>query len=241
MRVLAVIILLPLLLAVLCLKTDTQPRVFLWAWERPEDLRFIDPHTTGVAFLAKTLYLRGDSVIVRPRLQSLQLAPGTKLVAVVRIETDRNNPPTLSSTQLHQTANEILNLFPKSPVQIDFDAVLSERNFYRELLKTVRRQLPDSTTLSITALASWCAGDDWLTDVPVDEAVPMLFRMGIERRQFQRRLESGEPFQSSRCQNSAGVSTDEPVNAPAVNRLYIFNPQSWTKDSFDRAMEAYRR
>jgi hypothetical protein len=241
MRVLAVIILLPLLLAVLCLKADTQPRVFLWAWERPEDLRFIDPHTTGVAFLAKTLYLRGDSVIVRPRLQSLQLAPGTKLVAVVRIETDRNNPPTLSSTQLHQTANEILNLFPKSPVQIDFDAVLSERNFYRELLKTVRRQLPDSTTLSITALASWCAGDDWLTDVPVDEAVPMLFRMGIERRQFQRRLESDEPFQSSRCQNSAGVSTDEPVNAPAVNRLYIFNPQSWTKDSFDRAMEAYRR
>jgi hypothetical protein len=241
MRVLAVIILLPLLLALLCLKTDTQPRVFLWAWERPEDLRFIDPHKTGVAFLAKTLYLRGENVIVRPRLQPLQLAPGTKLVAVVRIESDRNNPPTLSSTQLHQTANEILNLSPNSVVQIDFDAVLSERNFYRELLQTVRHQLPPTTALSITALASWCAGDDWLSDVPIDEAVPMLFRMGVERRQFQRRLESGEPFQSSRCQSSAGVSTDELVNAPAVNRLYIFNPQSWTKDSFDRAMEAYRR
>jgi len=241
MRVLAVIILLPLLLALLCLKTDTQPRVFLWAWERPEDLRFIDPHTTGVAFLAKTVYLRGDSVVVRPRLQPLQLAPGTKLIAVVRIETDRQQRPVLSNSQLQQTANEILSLSTKSLVQIDFDAVVSERSFYRELLQTVRRQLPASTALSITALASWCAGDEWLSDVPIDEAVPMLFRMGVERRQFQRRLESGEPFQSSRCQNSAGVSTDELVNAPAVNRLYIFNPQSWTKNSFDRAMEAYRR
>ena len=24
------------------------PQVMLWAWERPEDLRFVDPRTTGV-------------------------------------------------------------------------------------------------------------------------------------------------------------------------------------------------
>ncbi|HEV2836921.1 MAG TPA: hypothetical protein VGW58_16500 [Pyrinomonadaceae bacterium] len=241
MRVLGVIILLPLLLVVLSLRIDTSPRVFLWAWERPEDLRFIDPQTTGVAFLAKTLYLRGNNVVVRPRLQPLQLAPGTKLVAVVRIETDRQNPPILSDSQLQQTANEILNLSAVSVVQIDFDAVVSERTFYRNLLQKLRRDLPPETPLSITALASWCAGDDWLTDLPIDEAVPMLFRMGVERRQFQRRLQSGQSFESSRCQGAAGVSTDEPVNTPVVNRLYIFNPQPWTQDSLDRAMEVYRR
>jgi len=128
-----------------------------------------------------------------------------------------------------------------SVVQIDFDAGVSERDFYRKLLQRVRAELSPSVGLSITALASWCAGDNWIADLPVDEAVPMLFRMGVERPQFQRRLDSGQPFEVSICRNSAGVSTDEPVTVPAVNRLYLFNPQPWTKDSFTRAMEAFRR
>ncbi len=241
MRLAFIIILLPLLLALLGSRTTTQPKIMLWAWERPEDLTFIDPQKTGVAFLAKTIYLRGDKVVVRPRLQPLKIAPGTKLVAVVRIETDRTEVPTLSSLQVQQTAREILNSSVSSVVQIDFDATVSERNFYRELLQQVRQQLPASTALSITALASWCAGDDWLRDLPIDEAVPMLFRLGVDRHQFQRRLETGQPFESRICQNAAGVSTDEPVTAPSVDRLYIFNPRPWAKDSFTVAMETYRK
>jgi hypothetical protein len=95
--------------------------------------------------------------------------------------------------------------------------------------------------LSITALASWCAGDDWLRDLSIDEAVPMLFRLGVDQHQFQRRLETGQPFESSMCRNAAGVSTDEPVRPPAVDRLYIFNPKPWTKDSFTAAMEIYKK
>ncbi|HEY0726718.1 MAG TPA: DUF3142 domain-containing protein, partial [Pyrinomonadaceae bacterium] len=221
MRLAFIVILLPILLAVFGSRAPTQPKVILWAWERPEDLTFIDPQKTGVAFLAKTIYLRGDKVVVRPRLQPLKLAPGTRLVAVVRIETDPTDKPSLSSLQLQQTAREIINSSASSVVQIDFDAKVSERNFYRELLQQVRQQLPASTKLSITALASWCAGDDWLHDLPIDEAVPMLFRLGVDQRQFRRRLETGQPFESRRCQNAAGVSTDEPVTAPTVDRLYI--------------------
>jgi hypothetical protein len=69
----------------------------------------------------------------------------------------------------------------------------------------------------------------------------MLFRLGVDQRQFQRRLETGQPFESRQCQNAAGVSTDEPVTAPTVDRLYIFNPQAWSKDSFTGAMETYNR
>jgi hypothetical protein len=220
---------------------ETLPPVMLWAWERPEDLTFIDPQKTGVAFLAKTITLRGDTVVVRPRLQPLKLAEGTKTIAVVRIETDRSDPPSLSPAQLAQTVAEIRTSSVKSLVQIDFDATVSERNFYRSLLTTLRRELPVSTGLSITALASWCAGDDWLSDLPIDEAVPMLFRLGVDQRQFQRRLETGQPFESRMCQNSAGVSSDEPVNAPSVKRLYIFSPKPWSKSSFAAAMEAYQR
>jgi hypothetical protein len=242
MRIATIIILLPLLFVAFSARrpatVESLPPVILWAWERPENLTFLDPKTTGVAFLAKTITLRDDKTLVKPRLQPLQLAPETKLIAVVRIEIDR---ALLSSAQLEQTAHEISSLSGVSVVQIDFDATASERDFYRKLLQRVREELSPSVSLSITALASWCAGDDWIADLPVDEAVPMLFRMGVERPQFQRRLESGQPFEASICRNSAGVSTDEPVTISPVNRLYIFNPQSWTRDSFSRAMEAFRR
>jgi hypothetical protein len=241
MRLATSIILLPVLLALFVSRSTTEPAVILWAWERPEDLRFIDPQTTSVAYLAKTINLRGDKVLVRSRLQPLRLAPGTRTVSVVRIETDRTDVPTLSSVQVQQTAREILNSSVSSVVQIDFDAKVSERDFYRSLLQAVRQQLPASTKLSITALASWCAGDDWLRDLPIDEAVPMLFRLGVDQHQFQRRLETGQTFESRMCQDSAGVSTDEPVTPPTIDRLYIFNPQPWSKESFKAAMETYRK
>lgn len=215
--------------------------MILWAWERPEDLTFIDKEKVSVAFLAKTIYLRGDKVVVKPRMQPLKLAPGTKLIAVVRIESDPNNEPSLSGLQLQHTAKAVTDLSGISVVQLDFDATLSERNFYRSLLTGLRRELPKSTRLSITALASWCAGDDWLRDLPVDEAVPMLFRLGVDQQQFQRRLETGQPFESRMCRGAAGVSTDEPVNPPVVDRLYIFNPEPWTKKSLNRALELYKR
>ena len=104
----ATIILLLVVPGMNTLSQDTQPsnnytikipNIVLWAWERPENLNFIDPDKIGVAFLARTIYLRGDRVVVRPRLQPLTVPDGTKLVAVTRIESDRSNPPVLSSEQ----------------------------------------------------------------------------------------------------------------------------------------------
>src|SRR5829696_9108947 len=88
---------------------DNLPPVMLWAWERPEDFTFINPEKTGVAFLAKTITLRGNKVVVRPRLQPLKLPEGTKTIAVVRIETNRTELPIYSPAQLAQTAAEIRN------------------------------------------------------------------------------------------------------------------------------------
>lgn len=39
------------------------PRTVLWAWERPEDLKALDPDRVAVAFLAQTLVLKGDDVV----------------------------------------------------------------------------------------------------------------------------------------------------------------------------------
>jgi len=225
------------------------PATILWAWERPEKLDFIDPQKIGVAFLARTIYLRGNSVVSRPRLQPLTLPAGARLIAVARIESERGPShalsPTLSATQLADTASaisELGNLANVAMVQVDFDATTSERGFYREVLTQLRRKLPQSTALSITALASWCKGDNWLEDLPVDEAVPMLFRMGVERKQFLSQLAAGAGFTSTPCQASAGVSTDEPLaQLPRVQRLYVFNPRVWSSEQLQQTMETYHR
>ncbi|HEV2708071.1 MAG TPA: DUF3142 domain-containing protein [Pyrinomonadaceae bacterium] len=221
------------------------PSVFLWAWERPEKFDFIDTRQTGVAYLARTLYLRGERVVVRPRLQPLEVPAGTRLVAVARIEVDRDAPPSLSAAQLRETVEAVAGAVrgrAVSAVQIDFDARVSEREFYRELLSALRRELPDSTALSMTALASWCTHERWLADLPVDEVVPMFFRMGADSRRVDGFLRAGEEFAAGVCRTSAGVSTDEPVSTlPAQNRrLYVFNPRSWTRADSDAILQRYR-
>ena len=221
------------------------PATIVWAWERPEKLDFIDSQRIGVAFLAKTIYLRADRVVSRPRLQPLTVPNGAAVIAVARIESDRPTPPTLSPEQIKEAAAQIAGLgsLPNvAMVQVDFDATTSERAFYRALLNQLRGKLPPSTLLSITALASWCKGDNWLEDLPIDEAVPMLFRMGVERRQFLSQLAAGEGFNSKPCQASAGVSTDEPLGQlPPVQRLYVFNPVVWSPDAIKQMMETYKR
>src|SRR5215831_14997026 len=110
------------------------PRVMLWAWERREDMRAIDPRQVGVAYLAKTLFLRQGNVVTRPRLQPLQVPPATVLMPVVRIERDKLSPPTLDPGQRTRVVEEILALGRAATIpaiQIDFDAKISERAFYR--------------------------------------------------------------------------------------------------------------
>ncbi len=217
--------------------------VVLWAWERPEDLRFIDPNKTAVAFLAKTIHLRGDEVLSRPRLQPLRVPENALMIAVARIETDRSELPSLTRDQLGRTAAEIVTMAQSANVagiQIDFDATVSERTFYRNLIFELRARLPPSLALSITALASWCQGDKWLIDLPVDEAVPMLFRLGVDREGIRRHLAGGKPFASDRCRSTAGISVDEPLaRLPRVDRLYVFNPAPWSSDSLKSLMKAY--
>jgi hypothetical protein len=221
------------------------PATILWAWERPEKLDFIDSQKLAVAFLAKTVYLRADRVVSRPRLQPLAVPTGARVIAVVRIESERSQPPTLSPQQMKAAATEIsevASLPNVVMVQVDFDATKTERDFYRQLLTELRLELPQSTLLSITALASWCKGDNWLDDLPIDEAVPMLFRMGVERKQFLAQLATREQFSAKPCRASAGVSTDEPVaELLPVQRLYVFNPASWSPSAVQQVMETYQR
>jgi hypothetical protein len=215
------------------------PRIMLWAWERPEKLDFINPREAGVAFLARTIYLRGGMVTVRPRLQPLVVAPGTVLMAVVRIESqpdpEHAGEPASRITVEHAILGAT-ELHGVRALQIDFDARASEREFYRAVLLDLRRVLPASMPLSITALASWCEYDGWISGIPVTEAVPMLFRMGAEP------YRAGSDFRVGACRTSVGISTDEPLREiPRGRRIYLFHPRSWTASELRAALQEVKR
>src|SRR5215470_12070553 len=211
------------------------PRIVLWAWERPEDLKGIDANRFAVAFLAQTLVLKGDEVIYDPRQQSLDVSPQTKLMAVTRIESQQQTgqPVSLTEPQKQRVIALILRtreLRNVSAIQIDFDAAMSEREFYRGLLRDLRAKLPDNVPLSMTALASFCVGDRWLDDLPVDEAVPMIFRMGADDKAIRSMLAGGDDFRAPLCRQSYGVALDEPLELKRdrSRRLYVFNRRPWT-------------
>jgi hypothetical protein len=188
-----------------------------------------------VAYLAGSVYLDTQPVI-RPRVQPLKVAPGSLVIAVVRLELTPTTPRVIDDHYRDQVVTEILNLakvVPVAALQIDFDALTSQHQFYRELLIDVRHQLPGSIPLSITALGSWCVGDDWLRGLPIDEAVPMMFRMGHDQATIAESFAPGNDFLEPLCRTSFGVSTDEPW--PAVlrgRRIYVFSPTPWNEHSF---------
>lgn len=215
------------------------PMLVLWAWERPEDLRFLDPTRAGVAYLAATVRLRQKGISYGPRMQPLQVARETRLVAVVRIETAAR------AALDHETATRVAGEIARASrlpgvvaVQVDFDAAVSERAFYRELLVELRQQLPASMPISITALTSWCIGDRWMTGLPIDEAVPMLFRMGVGQAEVTSWMRSGHDFREAACRTSLGISLDERwPKLPWGRRVYAFSPSPWTERSLQNLVE----
>jgi len=212
---------------------DGLPRLVLWAWERPEDLRQIDDDI-GVAFLAQTVTVSGERLTLHPRLQPLRVPIANPLVAVTRIEAERSVPVGLTLDAVDAIASLITRTttLPRvRGVQIDFDATVSDREAYRALIHEVRKRLGPATPLSITALASWCIGDDWLNGLPVDEAIPMLFRMGPVNAPF-RRMAISPASAAAACRGAVGTSVDEPLAVGGGRRrVYVFNARRWTRAS----------
>jgi hypothetical protein len=207
-------------------------RVIPWAWERREDLRFLRGE---VAYLAQTITLRGTETDVHPRMQPLLIDKSVRAIPVIRIETSH---PSLDAAQRAAAVAAITHL-GSDTVQIDFDATLSERPFYRALIGDLHRTIPHIT---ITALASWCSDDRWMGDLPIEDAIPMLFQMGSDDRVVRARLERGEEFREPLCRASAGISLDEkPPRIPDRRRIYVFSAHRWSPRDWRAATEIASR
>ncbi len=230
------------------------PHVTVWAWERDEDLSYIDPAKIDVAYFAGNIQVRGSLVSFRPRTQKLKLPKNVKTIPVFRIETIRGgsgsasaSPSVMSETVLDPKAAEyvaktISNRLKKLPhsqmVQIDFDALEDERPFYKSLLKNLRRELPPATKISITALASWLLADRWIERGSADEAVAMLFSIGpgkpdVLTRLKKQTLDSGVEIPIAIGISASERATNQWLFPTEVQRktdnLYLFSSRPWTQ------------
>lgn len=229
----------------------TFPRLVLWAWEEPQDLRFLKGRDIGVAFFAAHLRLRGGVLDQRLRATPLKVDEATPLMAVVRLDGDAQERPTLDQAQLEavlKVLDAALALPRVRALQLDFDARDRERDFYRRLLAALRAAHPQ-TPISMTALLSWCGREGWIGGLPpgeVDEAVPMCFRMGPQSEEFRGRLRRGQDFGPDLARVALGISTDEPWDMlPAEwrrrRRLYVFHPGAWSSEDVDRLQKELQR
>src|ERR1035437_5133656 len=220
--------------------SNEMPQKILWAWERPEDLRFLDTDRFGVAFLAQTIFLENDVVSPRQRHQPLDIPEGAYVIAVTRIETNKNEGkrPAFDAEMLRKVSvlvRKTLDLPDVRSIQIDFDAVTTERASYRSLINDLHGQLPPKTPLTMTSLASWCTGDAWFNDFPVDEAVPMSFRTGADEEKIKTYLRNGNDWNEPLCRGSYGISIDEPPNAELKQgrRVYYFKNSPWNRSDLE--------
>ncbi len=227
------------------LKSNSIPKIIIWAWERPENLLFINNKNIGVAFYAGTITFSGSETIFQPRLQPLAINPEVPVISVIRIVNKENSQ--LSNDQLLSAVDLIVKICSqqgRSSCQIDFDVKSSEINFYKKLILKTRDGLPKSIPLSITTLTSWCHLGSWVDNLPINEAIPMFYRLGPDEYLIRHDL-VGESFMKAKnCQKAIGISTDEPIPQSKYlknRRIYIFNPHSWTVEDFSDIIKKIKK
>jgi len=216
------------------------PARFAWSWDRREDLSFLAPGQ-GVALVVTSLELRGDRTLVRPLRDAVALPVGAVVLPVVHVEALASMHAALDAQQAQGLVDAIVHaesLSAAHAVQVDFEAVPSQRAFYRDVLARVRAQRPDAL-ISITALASWCLADRWTASLPVDEVVPMAFRMGRQSADYRQWVAASERWPDAAC-GSTGVASDEMLErVPRSHRLYFFSPQPWTPERWTAQTSHY--
>jgi len=224
----------------------TGPKLIYWSWQHNDDLSHLNPADAGVAILVGRFCVNGEAFTFERNMCSVQLPAGIYREASVRLDIQDASAlrsPASAEVLAEKLSTKIVAISLAgsqriAAVQIDFDARKSERGFYTLLLRKIRAKLPDSVKLSMTALASWCLSDNWISPshLPVDEVVPMLFSMGYGRDQAYQRLRQPQTlsFKSMGGRLAPGLSLQEAQafqllgnRLAKYQRLYLFSSSGW--------------
>ncbi|MBU6452878.1 MAG: DUF3142 domain-containing protein [Cyanobacteria bacterium REEB67] len=241
-------------------RRTTPPAVVFWSWQHNDDLASIDKNDTGVSYFVGRIVIDslrqpGSPLAFERSLSPLSAPVGVYREAALRIEIKKLEAK--CADEIARTlAQMVIREALKGPVrvdsiQIDFDAARDQRAFYKSFIVELRKRLPVDMHLSITALASWCLGDNWLAqaDLPVDMVVPMFFSMGPASDAIKMRINKrGLPPATLAGQIAPGFSLNEPaVIAAFGSRLkdfktvYLFSSSGWNKMRVDKVKKLIER
>jgi len=214
-----------------------------WIWpdsNGPQGARNTAAPYRDAAVLVESLVLRGRGIEHRGRTQPLTLPAGVRLIPVVHVEAAADVSAELTQAQ-HDAVIAAVRRQAGTAVagagvlQLDFEAPARARDAYRELVAAVRKALPAEVRLSVTALAHWCAQGDWLDRLPVDEVVPMLYRLGPHAVDWRRRFAQDDSGLARRCRGPAlGFATNDPPPPTLLARAarpYWFDEDAWSNPS----------
>lgn len=216
-----------------------RPVTVLWAWQRSEDLTYIDPATTAIALWIGSVTLQGEMPAISPRHAPVSAPTGVPMLGVIRLEQASTGTLTPVS-QLVDVVGSLVQPWNVQEVQLDFDAAYSQRSYYQQLIEQLRQRMPD-LAISITALASWCFGDPWIEALDVDGAVPMLYRMGQDGEAIRHKLSSQRHVSARICRDNIGYSLDEDrLAVDVVQRVFWYNPVAWDAASYQQVVEKMR-
>ena len=216
-----------------------EPQHYVWAWRREEDLSFIDPRWAKAAVWTATIHVDRDGFVVERRTNRITYPSEAEVVGVVRLNVT-GVPDAAAVPRLADAVIAASRPFRPVEHQVDFDARLSQRAFYRRLLEALRVRT-GGARLSIAALASWCFHDDWTRGLPVDAVVPMLYRMGRDGDVIRHALHAERAFPNPACAGQVGYSADEPL-APVggLRRVFLFHPEPWSERRYKELVQRVR-
>lgn len=232
----------------------SRPTLVLWVWDGAHDFSFleqVDP--TGkrieIAYLAAEMTLYDDRVGLAPRQRLLELDQERKLTAVVRVE-DVTTSLFRQRSRLEEAVDNITKVCTQKHVarcQIDFDARVSDRDWYVLLLENLREEFlayPHNIELSVTSLVSWCREPGWLDRLPTNHVVPMFFSYHDQDFAYQIQRNKDDIVLSPKCVPHVGVSLHEPAPPTSYLRtaddIWIFNNGPWNQRTYSTARKLIR-
>ena len=192
------------------------------------------------AVLIESLMLRNGIAQHGGRTSSLNLPTDVRILPVIHVEVGEDEPAQFTEAQITAVLAAVRRQAGVAAsgagwLQLDFEAPARQREAYRALVTSIRQALPASVRLSVTALAHWCTQGNWLDQLPVDEVVPMLYRLGPHAGHWRDLFTKDSSSLAQRCRGSAlGFATNDPPSLELLQRTprpYWFDETAWSNPS----------
>ncbi len=239
---------------------DPGPADIAWVWDHHAP----PASATAWAVTVTQMRLTPRGIEERPRRQGLPLPGNRPVTPVVHVDplpqprrqvpagelydgrgADASPGRALNERQQIAIEQRVVAAARRSTsgwVQLDFEAVPSQRDSYHALVKRLRAALPASTRLSVTLLAWQCRSRAWMDPIVADEVVPMFFRLGRDTARWQRELAAGAATLHPRCRHEAAGFAPQDTPPAAWQRRwpkrYWFNLERGRVTDWPAAFEA---